>query len=385
MTAYGTVQSAVEAMKSGAYDYVTKPIHPFELSTIIGRAIAQNRLIEEVQVLRSCLDEKYGMEHIIGSSKPLMYALDLASRVAPRDVTVLIQGETGTGKELVAKSIHLLSTRRDKPFVIISCGAIPRELLESELFGYVKGAFTGAITHKQGKAELAHGGTLFLDEIGEMPLDLQVRVLRLIQEREIEKVGAKGSSKIDVRILAATHRDLAAMVKDGTFREDLYYRLLVVPIKLPPLRARGEDIEELAQCFFYKFKTKHDRKDLILTPEALSRFSSYDWPGNVRQLENSVERLVLLAPGPQIGPKDLPEFLTAQPQQEISTRLFEEGLTLEDIEKRVVLEVLERAGGNQTKAALILGMSRRSLSYRLERYGARTSHTLPSSAASALP
>ena len=371
MTAFGTVQSAVEAMKAGAYDYITKPVHPYELRTLLSRAIQHEKLLEEVQVLRTCLDQKYGFENIIGSSGPLMYALDLAARVAPSDATVLIQGETGTGKEQIAKAIHFLSPRRDKPFVVISCGAIPRELLESELFGYVKGAFTGAHTHKKGKAELADGGTLLLDEIGEMPLELQVRVMRLIQEREIEKVGGHGSTKIDVRILAATHRDLEAMVKDGTFREDLYYRLLVIPIKVPSLRERGKDIEELVQFFFGKFKTKHNRPDLRLPSDLLPYFGRYAWPGNVRQLENAVERLVLLGVGPEIGLEDLPVFLKEERASapSLAVDLPQEGLSLDEVERQLILKALEKHGGNQTKTARFLGMSRRTLVYRLEKYG----------------
>jgi DNA-binding NtrC family response regulator len=373
MTAFGTIQSAVEAMKSGAYDYLTKPIHPYELRALVGRAIEHKRLIEEVQVLRTCLDQKYGFENIIGSSGSLMYALDLAARVAPTEVTVLIAGETGTGKELVAKAIHFLSPRRERPFVIINCGAIPRELLESELFGYVKGAFTGAVTHKKGKAEIADGGTLFLDEIGEMPLDLQVRVLRLIQERDIEKVGARVSTKVDVRIIAATHRNLEQMVKEGTFREDLYYRLLVVPIKLPPVRDRGEDVSELVQSFFESSKKKYGRIDLTLPSEVLARFSEYAWPGNVRQLENAVERIVLLSPGPKITQNDLPDFLQGArgAGEAPAVELAAEGMTLEAVEKQLILRALDKLGGNQTQAARSLGISRRTLAYRLEKYGAR--------------
>jgi two-component system NtrC family response regulator len=303
-----------------------------------------------------------------------LYALDLAARVAPTDVTVLIQGATGTGKELVAKAIHLLSPRREKPYVVISCAAIPRELLESELFGYVKGAFTGAITHKTGKAEMAQGGTLFLDEIGEMPLDVQVRIMRLIQEHEIEKVGAQSSTKVDVRILAATHRDLAAMVKDGSFREDLYYRLLVVPIKLPSLRERGEDVEELAQFFFDKFRTKYNRADLTLHSDVLPYFLRYSWPGNVRQLENAVERIVLLAPGPEVRLRDLPDFLRADPVEETPIEL-REGLNVHTLEKQLILQALEKTGDNRTRAAQLLGISARVLTYRLRKYGVQARRT----------
>jgi two-component system NtrC family response regulator len=294
MTAFGTVQTAVEAMKAGAYDYLTKPIHPTN-SRHWSRGLEHHRLLEEVQVLRSCLDEKFGFEAIIGSSPALLRALDVAARVSSTDATILIYGETGTGKELVAKAIHLRSARRDRPFMTINCGAIPRELLESELFGHVKGSFTGALTHKKGKVEMADGGTVLLDEIGEMPLELQVRILRLIQEREIEKIGATSPNKVDVRIVAATHRELASMVKAGTFREDLYYRLLVVPINLPSLRERTGDIPILVQHFFEKSKAKHGRPDLKMSPELMACFTNFPWPGNVRQLENAVERLVLLA------------------------------------------------------------------------------------------
>ena len=229
VTAYGTIETAVEAMKSGAYDYITKPVHPDELRAVVNRVLERRQLIEEVRVLRSSLDQKYGFENIIGRSSALLQVLDSASRVAHTDATVLILGETGTGKELLAKAIHFNSLRRERPFVVINCGAIPAELLESELFGHVKGSFTGAMTHKKGKVEMAEGGTLFLDEIGEMSLDLQMRVLRLLQEREIEKVGATKLIRVDVRIIAATHRNLETLVAEGKFREDLYYRLAVIP------------------------------------------------------------------------------------------------------------------------------------------------------------
>jgi DNA-binding NtrC family response regulator len=371
MTAFGTVQSAVEAMKAGAYDYLVKPIHPYELKTLVNRALDHYRLIEEVQVLQTALDRKYGFEQIIGSSKPLLKALDVAARVAVTDATVLICGETGTGKELVAKAIHLRSSRRERPLTTINCGAIPRELLESELFGHMKGSFTGAFTHKKGKVEMVDGGSLLLDEIGEMPLELQVRILRLIQEREIEKIGATSSIKVDVRIIAATHRDLAAMVAEGTFREDLYYRLLVVPVMIPPLRERREDIPALALHFLEKFKLKHSRPDLTLPPGLLTYFSNYDWPGNVRQLENVLERTVLLSTSPEIAPEELPDFLLPHnPVREIaSIDLPEEGISLETLEQELIVRVLKKFNGNQTRAAQFLGLTRRSLAYRLEKIG----------------
>jgi two-component system NtrC family response regulator len=371
MTAFGTIQSAVEAMKAGAYDYITKPIHPYELKAIVKRSLDHHRLLEEVQVLRSALDRKYGFEEIIGSSPVLLEALDVAARIASTDATVLISGETGTGKELVAKAIHMRSSRRERPFMTINCGAIPRELLESELFGHVKGSFTGALTHKKGKVEMADGGTVFLDEIGEMPLELQVRILRLIQEREIEKIGATSPTKVDVRIIAATHRDLEVMVKQGGFREDLYYRLLVVPIKLPPLRDRTGDIEELVQHFLAKYRAKHDRQNLTMPQEVLHHLFAYDWPGNVRQLENAIERMVLLAKTADLTLGDLPEFLRSGTAglEGVAISLPEQGVTLEAVEKQMILDALKRCGGNQTQAARKLGMSRRTLAYRLVKYG----------------
>ena len=256
ITAYGTIETAVDAVKSGAYDYITKPVHPDELRAVVSRVLERHRLIEEVRTLRSTIDQKYGFEKIIGSSNPLLQVLDSAAAVAHTDATVLILGETGTGKELLAKAIHINSPRRHRPFVIISCGSIPKELLESELFGHIKGAFTGAMAHKKGKVEIADGGTVFLDEIGEMPIDLQVRVLRLVQEHEIEKVGATSLQKVNVRIIAATHRNLQNRVAEGQFREDLYYRLAVVPLTLPPLRDRREDIPALVADFFERSKRK---------------------------------------------------------------------------------------------------------------------------------
>jgi DNA-binding NtrC family response regulator len=374
MTAYGTIQSAVEAMRYGAYDYITKPIEPYDLKALVSRALDHHRLIEEVHVLRSCLDQKYGFENIIGSSGALMRALDVAARVAPTDATVLIRGETGTGKELVAKAIHFQSARRARPFVTINCAAIPRELLESELFGYMKGAFTGALTHKKGKAEIADGGTMLLDEIGEMPLELQVRVLRLIQEREIEKIGARIPTKVDVRIIAATHRNLEAMVKAGVFREDLYYRLLVVPIELPSLRERQSDIPDLVWHFLEKAKRKHNRNELTLESDLLPIFSNYSWPGNVRQLENTIERMVLLSGGHEITRNDLPDFLQGEPPSGLvpQVALPEGGVNLDAIEKDLIVRALEKFGGNQTRAAHFLNMSRRTLAYRLEKYDIQT-------------
>jgi len=375
ITAFGTVQTAVEAMKSGAYDYITKPIDYDELVLTVNRALEHQRLVAEVRVLRSALDEKYGFESIIGHSRALIRVLEVASRVAQRDSTVLIRGETGTGKELLAWAIHQNSRRKNQPFVTINSGAIPKDLLESELFGYTRGSFTGAVTPKKGKVETAHGGTLFLDEIGEMPLDLQVKLLRLIQNGEIEKVGATGTTNVDVRIIAATHRNLQAMIEDGTFREDLYYRLAVVPLELPPLRDRAEDIAELVQHLFLKARQKHDLPQLRLPAALIPYFAGYRWPGNVRELENIVERLVVLVVGDEIGFNDLPDFLQRQKVglEAIHFELPPQGISLEGVEKELILKALDKFEWNQTHAAKYLDISRRTLIYRMEKYGLRES------------
>jgi len=297
--------------------------------------------------------------------------LDLAARAAQTDATVLIQGETGTGKELLAKAVHFNSTRREKPFVTINCGAIPKDLLESELFGHVKGSFTGATGHKRGKVESADGGTLFLDEIGEMPLELQVKLLRLIQQGEIEKVGAPSASNVDVRIIAATHRNLPAMIEDGAFREDLYYRLSVIPLELPPLRERSDDIPELVQHFFLKAKRKYSREQLVLPDPLMRHFSAYRWPGNIRELENIIERLVVLTKSTQIGPSDLPEHLRREhPSVDmLNLEMPPQGISLEAIEKELILRALHKFKWNQTHAARYLDISRKALMYRMEKHG----------------
>lgn len=373
VTAYGTIESAVDAMKLGAYDYIIKPVNAEALKLVVTRALDHHRLKAEVANLRSALDRKYGFESIVGQSKALLAMLDNATRAAQSDATVLIRGETGTGKELLAKAIHFNSPRKEKPLVVINCGAIPKELLESELFGHTKGSFTGALSNKQGKIEMGDKCTLFLDEIGEMPLELQVKLLRLIQEREIEKIGAVNPAKVDVRIIAATHRDLQAMVEDGTFREDLYYRLAVIPLMLPPLRERSDDVPELVAMLFQKAKVKHQRLDLRLPASLLPHFSTHRWPGNVRELENAIERMVVLARGDTISVEDLPEYLRRerQPLEAIRLELPPEGISLEAIERELVLRALEKCGWNQTKAAEYLDISRKVLIYRMEKFGLR--------------
>jgi two-component system, NtrC family, response regulator len=371
MTAYGTIETAVEAVKAGAYDYITKPVNQEELFLLMDRALEHRALHQEVYQLRSSLDEKFGFEAIIGCSKSLMQVLDLAARAAQSDATVLIQGETGTGKELLAKAVHFNSSRRDGPFVVINCGAIPKDLLESELFGHVKGSFTGAVAHKRGKAELAHGGTLFLDEIGDLPADLQVKVLRLIQAGGIEKVGATDPLEVNVRIIAATHRNLQRMMEEGSFRDDLYYRLAVIPLNVPPLRERREDLLELLRHFFAKRREKHGHPQLEL-PEALERyFCAYRWPGNVRELENVVERLVVLARGDKVTYEDLPPYLRREEPAGagVPTDLPAEGVSLESVERDLILKALIKSNWNQTQAARYLDLSRKTLIYRMEKHG----------------
>ncbi len=373
VTAFGTIESAVEAMRLGAFDYIIKPVNSDALNLVVSRALEHHRLQEEVRNLRTAIDRKFGFESVIGKSKNLLTTLDNAARAARSDSTVLISGETGTGKELLAKAIHFNSPRRGRPFVVINCSAIPKELLESELFGHTKGSFTGALANKQGRIEIADQGSLFLDEVGEMPLELQVKLLRLIQEREIEKIGGAAPIKVDVRIIAATHRNLQAMVEDGSFREDLYYRLHVIPLTLPPLRERPDDIPELVAIFFEKFKERLNRPSLRLPPGLLPYFSSYRWPGNVRELENVIERLVVLAPQDEVTVADLPDFLVRErPAMEaIQLELPPQGISIEAVERELVLRALQRANWNQTKAAEFLDISRKMLIYRMDKFDLR--------------
>jgi len=373
ITAFGSIETAVQAMRLGAYDYITKPIDYEALLLAVQRAMERQELIDEVRNLRSALDRRYGFENIIGHSESLLRVLEMASRVAQHDSTVLIQGETGTGKELLARAIHHNSRRRNQPFVTINCGAIPRDLIESELFGFSRGAFTGAYTSKPGRVEMADGGTLFLDEIGELPLDAQVKLLRVIQHREIERVGAASTKTINVRIVAATHRNLSAMVEDGTFREDLFYRLAVVPLSLPPLRERKQDIPELLEYLFRKAKERHSMQNARLSPALASHLAGYRWPGNVREMENVIERMLVLSNGELITENELPDELrriaTSKQPPTLLLELPEEGISLEAVERELLMRALEKFDGNQTQAARYLDISRRTLIYRMEKYG----------------
>jgi two-component system NtrC family response regulator len=371
VTAFGTIETAVEAMKLGAYDYVTKPIDFEALVLIVHRAMERQNLIEEVRSLRSALDQRYGFAGIVGHSKGFLRVLDQAARVSQRTTTVLIQGETGTGKELVARAIHHNSRRSNRPFVAVNCGAIPRDLVESELFGYVRGAFTGALSNKSGRFESADGGTIFLDEVGELPLEAQVKLLRVLQEGEVHKLGAAMPIKVDVRVIAATHRDLSAMVEDETFREDLYYRLAVVPLTVPPLRERREDIPELIDTLFQRARERHGLLDVKMAAAVHQRLISYRWPGNVRQLENVLERLLVLASGDLITAEDLPEELVPASSSTaiLWPNLPEDGISLEAIERELISRALEKFDGNQSQAARYLDISRRTLIYRMEKHG----------------
>jgi two-component system NtrC family response regulator len=341
------------------------------LLMIVRRALEHLRLVEQVRTLRISLNQKYGFENILGRSDVLLEVLETAARAAHSNSTVLIRGETGTGKELLARAIHFNSSRSNNPLVTINCGAIPKELLESELFGHRRGAFTGAFTDKKGRIELADRGTLFLDEIAEMSPDLQVKLLRLIQEGEIEKLGSEVKAKVDVRIIAATHRDLQAMIEDGTFREDLYYRLAVIPLVMPPLRERSEDIPDLVQHFFRKSQEKNKRPELVISPALLPYFARYRWPGNVRELENVMERIVVLARGKEIKIEDLPQSLRQEKAgvDALEIDLPPQGISLEAIEKELILKALRRCDWNQTRAARYLDVSRKTLIYRIEKHG----------------
>ena len=367
MTAYGTIETAVAAIKGGAADYLTKPLNLDELLHRIAQVRERQRLIMENRELREALQERHRVEGIIGESGRMQEVLSLVRRVAGSDATILIQGESGTGKELIARAIHYASPRAGAPLVSVNCAALPETLLESELFGHEKGAFTGAVAARKGRFELADGGSLFLDEIGDLPLHLQVKLLRVLQEREFERVGSSRPVAVNVRLLAATHRDLEALVRAGRFRDDLYYRINVVSISLPPLRERREDIPLLLDHFVEKFSRRNGKRIGGLTREAREALLRYDYPGNVRELENLVERAVILTRDEVIGLEDLPlgvKEREGETSGETSLTVLVEGL-----ERRMIREALARADGVQTQAAEILGISERVLRYKLKKYG----------------
>ncbi|MGH7166326.1 MAG: sigma-54-dependent transcriptional regulator [Nitrospiraceae bacterium] len=375
LTGFGSMEGAIEAIKQGAYDYLAKPFKKEEIGLVVRRALEHSRLLRENIRFREELRDRHEPSPLVGSSSPMLEVYKLVARVSAGRSTVLLEGESGTGKELIARAIHANSPRRDRPFVPVNCAALAETLLESEMFGHERGAFTGAVGAKEGLFELAHGGTIFLDEIGDIGPALQVKLLRVIQEQEIRRVGGTASIKVDARIIAATNRDLSALVKDGRFRKDLFYRLNVVRIVLPPLRERREDIPMLAHHFLQILTGGTAQLIRGYVPETMALLQAYAWPGNVRELENVIERAVSLSHGPLILPSDLPEPVrTAVPSvgEDVSVRSpgqEERMLTLEEVEKRHLIQVLRETGGNKARAAKILGIDRRTLYRMAERFG----------------
>jgi two-component system response regulator PilR (NtrC family) len=374
MTAYSSTKSAIEAMRLGAYDYISKPFDVEEVKVLVQKALEKTRLVEENVWLRRELEQKYTFANIIGRSRPMQDVFDLVQRVAKTSSTVLIEGESGTGKELIARAIHYASPRAKQRFLSLNCGAMPENLLESELFGHERGAFTGAVKEKKGLFQEAHRGTLFLDEIGEMTPPMQVKLLRVLQQKVVRKVGGVDEEAVDVRIIAATNRDLAEMIAAGTFREDLYYRIHVIPVRLPPLRDRREDIPLLVDHFVRKFGEELGTPPKRLTLQALACLETYRWPGNVRELENLVERTLALSRGAVIEAADLPAHLRSHPRPESSgIQLPPAGMELEpfleDLRADLMRQALDRCEGVQTRAAELLGMSFRSFRYYAKKAG----------------
>jgi DNA-binding NtrC family response regulator len=370
MTAFGSVETAVEAMKAGASDYVLKPFSLAEMRMVVHKELDNSRLREENRSLREALGQKYSHPNIVAVSRKMQEVLATVERVAPTNSTVLLGGESGVGKDLIARAIHEKSRRATGPFIKINSTAIPENLLESELFGYEKGAFTGAVTSKPGKFELADKGTLFLDEIGDVPVATQVKLLRVLQEREFERLGGTRTIKVDVRLLAATNRDLRAALEDGTFREDLYYRLNVVPIDIPPLRERKEDIPGLADLFLTRFNKDSGRPAITgISPAAMQMLSGHYWPGNVRELQNVMERACALAVGTQLEVSDIQLDSPRNRGGAAGDRFLPDGMTIDQWEDEMIREALKRAGGNKSQAARLLGLSRNALRYRLSKIG----------------
>jgi two-component system NtrC family response regulator len=360
-------------MQSGALDFLEKPFGRERLLVAVRKGLEFAGLRDENRRLRAMVQETESFENIVGSSSALRAVLADLKLAADSDATVLILGESGTGKELAARALHLNSRRREGPFVVVNCGAIPENLIESELFGHSRGAFTGATGDRRGKFELASGGTVFLDEIAELPLALQPRLLRVLQEGEVDKVGATEPVRVDIRIVAVTHQDLEVRVRDGSFREDLWYRLNVVPLRIPPLRERAGDVTLLTEHFLVKHAKRHERPVPRLSPEVYDRLEGYDWPGNVRELENLVERLVVLCKSETVSVQDLPETVKKDLPRYGGVRLElpPGGIVLEEVEQGLIEEALRRCGGNQSAAARFLGISRQTLIYRMQKAGLR--------------
>ena len=371
LTAYGNIETAVEAMKRGAYDFLAKPVNLDRLELLLKRALAERRLGAENQRLKAQLDSKYGFENILGTSPAMQEVFETIRQVAPTRATVLIQGESGTGKELVARALHQCGPRAPGPFIPVHCAALAPTLLESELFGHEKGAFTGAQERRRGRFELADGGTLFLDEIGEIDAALQVKILRVLEERKFERVGGTETVGVDVRLVAATNRDLKQLVEAGRFREDLFYRLYVVNVTLPPLRERDGDIVLLAQHYLKTLAAEHGKKTSGITPEAMDALTAYPWPGNVRELRNVIERMVVLGTGDKLTVRDLPAALRAAAGK--TGPAAQAGHVLRDAERHLIEAALQRHKGHRTRAAQDLGISRRTLHRKLNEFGLRNS------------
>ncbi|MDY7034129.1 MAG: sigma-54 dependent transcriptional regulator [Thermodesulfobacteriota bacterium] len=373
ITGYGTIKSAVDAMKAGAYDYITKPFQIDEIKIVIERALERHKLKMENFSLRKQLKTKYRFENIVGDSDAIQEVFQLIEKVADSDSTILIRGDSGTGKELIARAIHFNSYRKEKPMIPVNCGAIPEDLLESELFGHVKGAFTGATSTRIGRFELAHNGTIFLDEIGDMSPSLQVKVLRVLQEQEFERVGGTNTVRVNVRVIAATNQDLEDAVKERKFREDLYYRLNVIPISVPPLRDRKSDIPLLAHHFIERFNREKKKKVEHLSSEIMDYFLHYDWPGNVRELENTIERLVILKGKGDILPKDLPEKIRSKGQYNVMRRIHipDDGVcfktAVNEFEKELILQALNKTDWVKNKAAKMLNLKRTTLVEKMKK------------------
>ena len=370
MTAFGTVENAVEAMKAGAADFLLKPFSLDHLTTVVNKALEIRNLRDENRRLKEELGHRYEWDNIVGRSNAMQQIFATIMRVAPTRATVLLAGESGVGKDLIARAIHFHSPRKDRPFVKINCTALPENLMESELFGYEKGAFTGATVSKPGKFEQADTGTVMLDEIGDVPANIQVKLLRVLQEREFERLGSNKTMHIDVRVVAATNRDLRAALEDGTFREDLYYRLNVVPIEIPPLRERKEDLPYLARHFVEKLSAETGGQVRGITPQAIDKLMEYSWPGNVRELENVIERSMVMALGDKLDASGIRLDMNLRARQHAAGEVgLPEGMSLDQYEQELIRNALKQAEGNKSQAARILGLTRNALRYRLTQMG----------------
>jgi len=373
MTAYGSIENAVEAMQAGAYHYLTKPnINLDELELVIQRGLEGRRIESENISLRAQLDKKFGLENIIGASPAMQQVFEVVQQVAPTRATALIRGETGTGKELIAHAIHNLSPRKNGPFIAVHAAALTSTLLESELFGHEKGAFTGAVERRIGRFELADGGTLFLDEVGEIEPAMQVKILRVLEERAFERVGGQKTISVDLRLIAATNKDLKKLVNEGKFRDDLFYRLSVVAVSLPPLRERREDIPLLVNAFLEQCSRENNKPVREMTPEALNVLMAYDWPGNVRELRNTIEQMVVLARAERLTLRDVPAAIRGGADL-TKISVVRTGMTVEEAERQLIVQALKETGGNRTRAAEKIGISRRTLHRKLKKYGLENS------------